>query len=515
MSSFKSFQQFVIVFLLSSFVALFLLNWSQPVYSNTVSELENEINKKTEELNKKKSVLSDIEKKIAEISGSNYSLAEKINMLNKEISTLQVQIDARNAEIEEKLRLIEEKQDLLAKKKELLDMVSTELYMKSRHDSGQFIFSFSNLDTLLQNLFVKKSAIMILREDIEEINGEFTSLSETKGALEAEKSELDAQKKDLDDSNALLIAEKNKIQKELNAQLATKKSVSGSISELLKELTTLQTALVNARAGGTVVNIDSVPSGSTDLGSLKSFVDKAPSGSYGIFAFGAYTHRNGMSQWGARARANEGQTFQQILNAYYPGKEMRTGNVTIGVVNQAIMTNITTTAYGTLNFEDDYLMRLQEVPESWPMAVLKAQAIAARTYAINYTQNGGKTICVTESCQVVGPSQKTGAWRTAVLETRGMVLTDGAGKPFSTQYAAVHGGWGNQMGWDTTDGSGSGDWMARAWDSKSGVSWFYKSWYRSGYTSGSTVSAESCNRNPWLNREEMSDILMYICFGRE
>jgi hypothetical protein len=507
MSKRKTVQQFALIILMTSFISLFLLNWTFPVYSNNVSELEQEIDKKTEELNKQKTVLSGIESKIKEISSSNYSLSEKIKLINAEITKLQEQIDTREAEIEEKLRLIEEKQKLLDKKKDLLDMVSTELYMQSRYDSGQLLFSFSNLDNLLQNLFVKKAAIGILVEDIEKINGEFTNLSLLKIELEEEKIELDEQKKELDDSYSLLVAERNKLQSALNAQLASRRNVSGSIAELMKELSSLQTALIHARAGGTYVNIDSVPSGSSDLGSLQSFVNQAPSGSFGVFSIGAYTHRNGMSQWGARARANEGQSYQQILNAYYPGKVIRSGTVNIGGNIQNIMVNITTDAYGTLNFEDDYLMRLYEVPESWPMEVLKAQAIAARTYAINYTQNGSKSICVTERCQVVGATPKTGAWRTAVLATRGMILTDGEGRPFSTQYAAVHGGWGNQIGWDTTDGTGNGDWMARAWDSKSGVSWFYKSWYRSGYTSGSTISAESCNRAPWLNREEMSDII--------
>jgi hypothetical protein len=95
-----------------------------------------------------------------------------------------------------------------------------------------------------------------------------------------------------------------------------------------------------------------------------------------------------------------------------------------------------------------------------------------------------------------------------------MVLTDGAGKVFSTQYAAVHGGWGNTSGWDTTDGTGNGDWMARAYDSISGVSWFYKTWYRNGYSD----SASSCGRNPWLNQSEMSDLLnsyqVWLAHGR-
>lgn len=480
-----------------------MLSWSSPVYSNTIEELENEINKKTEELNKNKSTLSNIEKRIAEISGSNYTLSEKVNLLNTEITKLQQEIDAKSLAIEEKLKLIDEKQELLNVKKELFDMVSTELYMQSRHDGAQLIFSFSNWDNLLQNLFIKKNAIAILRADIERINGEFTSLSEMKESLELEKKELDEQKKDLDDSYALVLAERNRLQKELNSELANKKNVVKTINGLSAELSDLQYQLIIVRQGGTHVNPDSVPISGDFKSTLAGFNANAPAGSFAVFSIGAYTHRNGMSQWGARARANAGQNYQQILNAYYPGRLLRTDSVVVSGVTESIMVNIPTTTYGTLNFEDDYLLRIQEVPESWPMEVLKAQAIAARTYAINYTQNGRKPICTTESCQVAGPSPKTGAWKTAVEATRGVVLTDTSGAVFSAQYAAVHGGWGNQIGWDTTDGTGSGDWMSRAWDRLSNVSWFYKAWYRQTYSDTSST----CGRNPWLSQAEMADLI--------
>lgn len=501
MSNSKTALQFTVVFFSTILVFFFL--FISPTYSQTAEELENIINQKEEELNKQKSYLSEIEKRIKEISGSNYSLTEKVNLLNVEITKLQTEIDKRNTEIEEKLRIIAEKEALLQKKKESLDLVSSQLYMKSRYNEGQLFFSFSNLEEMLQTIFVKKSAIDILKEDIEEITGEFVNLVELKESLEKEKQDLDTQKQDLDKSYQLVLAEKKKVQAELNAQVATKGSVTRKINGLTAELSDLQYQLIVTRQGGTYVNPDSVPSNADYNSSLAGFMANAPSGSFGVFSIGAYTHRNGMSQWGARARANAGQNYEQILMAYYPGRAFRTNTVVIGGVSENIMTNISTTTYGTLNFEDDYLLRLNEVPESWPMEVLKAQAIAARTYAINYTQNGRKSICTTESCQVVGAGQKTGAWKTAVQATRGMILTDGAGSPFSTQYAAVHGGWSNTAGWDTTDKTGNGDWMSRAWDRLSGVSWFYKMWYRTGYSE----SSSTCGRTSWLSQAEMSDII--------
>jgi hypothetical protein len=74
----------------------------------------------------------------------------------------------------------------------------------------------------------------------------------------------------------------------------------------------------------------------------------------------------------------------------------------------------------------------------------------------------------------------------------------------STQYASTHGGYANTSGYDTTDGSGEGNWTDRAWEAKAGSPWFYKAWYRSGYSS----SGDSCGReHPWLSQEEMADIV--------
>ncbi len=474
------------------------------MYSNTVDYLEGKVDKTKEEIEKQKTFLNQIEEKIKEIGGSNYSLSQQLSLLNEEIDNLKEEIEQSNAEIEQKLNEIEEKEKVLEQKREFLNEVSGELYMKSRYSSSHLFFSLSNLNQVLQSMFVRRTAISILREDIEEVNGQYMTLLDVRSSLEEEKLKLDTQKKDLDASYDLLAKEKQRVQAELNVQLTTKSMVNRTINGLSTQLSDLQYQLIIARQGGTYVNPASVPTSSSDPNlSLAGFNSNAPAGSFGVFSIGAYTHRNGMSQWGARARANAGQTYQQILNAYYPGKIFRADTVVINGVVENITVKMPTTTYGKLNLEDDYLLRLNEVPESWPMEVLKAQAIAARTYAINYTQNGRKAICTTESCQVVGTTKKGGAWKTAVEATRGVILTDGGGNPFSTQYAAVHGGWGNHVKWDTTDGTGDGDWMSRAWDRISGVTWFYRNWYRQGYSdSGST-----CSRSPWLSQAEMSDIL--------
>ncbi|MHC1716627.1 MAG: SpoIID/LytB domain-containing protein [Candidatus Dojkabacteria bacterium] len=481
-----------------------LLNY--PVYSDEISDLENQIEETNEQIAAKKSVLSQIEKKIAEISGSNYSLSQKIEMINEEIDKLEKDIGNTDTEINKKIKEIEEKQTELEKKKTLLDEISSDLYMESRYRVSSFFLSTDWWDNMMENLFVKKNTISILKDEIEKVNGEFSNLTETKAGLDKQKEELDTQKKDLDKSYGLLAAEKAKLQKELNAQVATKSSVSSQVSKLTSQLSNLQKVLLYARQGGTSIDPSLVPAGGNDLGSLATFNSKAPSGSFDVFSIGAYTHRNGMSQWGARARADAGQTYTKILNAYYPGKTFSTGKVKVDGTKESIMSKIKVDGYGTIDFEKTYLMGIKEMPESWPMEVLKAQAIAARTYAVRYTNNGRKSICTTESCQVFSTPIKTGAWKQAVEATRGIILTDSSLVPVSTQFAAVHGGWTNGVGWDLFDSSKVKD-FTNTWDNRSGVSWVYRSWYRSDYKLSTTVNSDSCYRYPWLSGEELADIV--------
>jgi len=278
-------------------------------------------------------------------------------------------------------------------------------------------------------------------------------------------------------------------------EIAKAKDYQQELKGKIAELSARQQAIIDARSGSFTTSVGEVPL-ADDFNASIGYKAQAPSNTFAVFSFGGYTHRNGMSQYGAKARADAGQSAEEILKAYYPDAQLKKDFSAMG--------SITVDGYGSMSFEDQYLQGIYEVPISWPSETLKAQAIAARTYAIKYTNNGRKSICTTEACQVFKNQPKGGAWQEAVNATKGWVLVDGGGNPVSTQYASTHGGYANTSGWDTTDKSGSGDWSTKAWENKASSPWFYKSWYRSGYSS----SGASCGRShPWLNQEEMSDIL--------
>jgi SpoIID/LytB domain protein len=105
---------------------------------------------------------------------------------------------------------------------------------------------------------------------------------------------------------------------------------------------------------------------------------------------------------------------------------------------------------GELGFED-YLKGIAEVPRSWPMEALKAQVVAARTYAMNRLEAGssegdalGYDLCATQACQVyLGMGVEAGAWGRrwvrAVEETKGEVLLH-QGSPAITFYSSTSNG---------------------------------------------------------------------------
>jgi stage II sporulation protein D len=130
---------------------------------------------------------------------------------------------------------------------------------------------------------------------------------------------------------------------------------------------------------------------------------------------------------------------QPTLDARYPG--------TLSV-SRADDGTLTLTV--KLPFER-YLQGIAEVPPSWPLAALEAQAIAARTYALAQTGWRGTSgerlrapICATTSCQVyrglpVNPEADIGRWYAAVNRTAGRVLLFG-GRPADTLYFSTSNG---------------------------------------------------------------------------
>ena len=322
-------------------------------------------------------------------------------------------------------------------------------------------------------------------------------LEDKKKKLEGERTTLAAMKEDVDKravSVRKLVADANAYEAQLSSTIAS--------------LSAKQQAFLGAKLAGLGIPLYAMSSGgcSSDLTNGK---DPGFSGGFGFFTFGV-PNRVGLNQYGAWGRAKAGQNYETILRAYYAFDS---------ITDEYKNVQIRVDGHGSYSL-DDYVKRVYEVPESWTdndLAALKAQAIAIRSYALAYTNNGQGSICTTQQCQVFQPNPKEGSWKTAVEATAGLAMKQG-GNPIKAFFSSTHGGYvfntGDLSGWtqtqytkrvvDTTSGSVSSfsDLKNTAYDKDS--PWFYCDW----------GGRSSAGGTAWLRPEEVADIINVMLLAK-
>jgi stage II sporulation protein D len=147
-------------------------------------------------------------------------------------------------------------------------------------------------------------------------------------------------------------------------------------------------------------------------------------------------HGVGMSQDGALGYAEHGFSYGAILAHYYAGTAL--GQAPAGTKVKVLVGN----RVKTLPLES-YVRGVvaAEMPASWPLAALEAQAVASRTYAITADAGGTRfdVYSDTRSQMYLGKSAETAATNGAIAATAGQVVTY-AGKPAITYFFASSGG---------------------------------------------------------------------------
>ncbi len=431
---------------------------------------------------------SDYDCQIAQIQKEIDALTPANENNKKELSSLKTQIDSLNsriAGISSSLKDVEAKtakrEEDLAFTKEIFDKKAADQYKFIRlYDPLLPFLSSNDASEAFRELTLRQRAVDEDRKSMDSFALELSGLRDDKNTLEKNKSNLASAQSKLQDRQKFLQGEVDKVSTYL-----------GSLSSKQNELAALKAGGFETSVGDTPPSL--VPC-SGQPGS-SNFCDPGFRPAFAAFSFGA-PHRTGMSQYGAFGRAKSGQSAETILGAYFQGADLKkdySEPSTIGV-----------TGMGRVSFEDNYLMGIYEVPESWGdqggFEALKAQAVAARTYALYATNNGSGSICTTEACQVYKPQLKTGKWADAVRATKGWVLIKDGG-PAKAYYASTAGGYTiSQWGWNGIKDT-IGDWPGTAYEKIAGSPWFYMGWYRAR-------SGASCGRsNPWLTSDDMADIL--------
>jgi len=418
-----------------------------------LAEIQREMDARLPAHEKNKEDLAGLRTQITEIS-------KKITNIQSQLKKFESDIVSREEELAYTRKIFEEKTVNQYKSLRLYDPILPFL-------------SSDNASTAFRELTFRQKAADEDRKLMEEYANDLSKLKEDKDTLEKSKSSLASLQKQVSDKEKTLAGEVDKVE------------------TYISSLSAKQESILAAKSGSFIASVGDSDLADDYYASIKGFREAAPSGYFAVFSFGAYTHRKGMSQYGARGRANNGQNYSSILNVYYgktPVKKDTGGTISVE-------------GYGNLDFESYYLLGIAEMPSSWHIDALKAQAVAARTYAYRYKVEG-KTICVDEGCQVFRKSKADSppsSWRQAVEETRGEVLED-----VVTYYSSTTGGYISTMGWDTTDGSGGGSFLDKTYEKIGGSPWVYKAWYTEGYS----PSSAKCGRsNPWLTSTELADIV--------
>jgi peptidoglycan hydrolase-like amidase len=409
------------------------------------------------------------------------NLEASIETLESRINNAQAGIKQAQDKAEARAKEIEEREEDLAVQYQVFSQRIAEHYKQMRtFNPLMIIFATADASQLTRKLAYNTKVQTQDRKLIDTITGEIAQLQQDKKQLEQRQVRLAGLQEQLNEQKKFFEKEIEKA-RDYQEQLKSK----------IADLSAKQKEIINARSGGFTASIGDSELADDYNASIKGFRESAPSGSFAVFSFGAHTHRKGMSQYGARGRAESGQNYQDILKAYY-GKQ---------AVKKETGGTIRVAGYGQLDFESRYLYGIAEMPSSWNKEALKAQAVAARTYAYRYKKEG-KEICTTESCQVFNNGKSSSppqAWKEAVNETKGMILED-----VVTYYASTHGGYASPIGWDTTDGKGGSNFFDKSYDKIGGSPWAYKAWYTKGYS----VSSDKCGRsNPWLTGRELADIV--------
>lgn len=455
--------------------------------------------------------LDDISKQINDLTSSLNMSVKATQPLESELNKLRQQIkDIKNkvAEIEVdvsiKKKNIDQGYKDLVRQTEILNRTIRDFYIRSHYDSPLLtILSAKSAGDITQILAYQKAAADQDKAIITNIALSISDLEEKKEALEIEQTRLASLKSTLDEQSA-----------KLDKVVAGAKAYQSTLSGQIAVLSARQQQILSQRLASLNIPLTAYNTQGGCSSDLTNGKDPGFSGGFGFFTYGV-PNRVGLNQYGAKARAEAGQNAETILKAYY-NADYTTGYST------SINIHVTgSNEYGQ-SFDDnwnieEYLKHVYEVPTNWPFESLKAQAIAARSYALAYTNNGGGTICPSQQCQVVKREENDDNWKRAVSETAGVIMANG-GQPIKAWFSSTHGGYvlsSGNIGWndtawtknaqDSTNNIGSfSDLQNNAYDKAS--PWFYCDW----------GSRPEYGKTAWLKPEETADIVNAIMLvGRD
>jgi peptidoglycan hydrolase CwlO-like protein len=432
---------------------------------------------------------------LAPIQSANEKNKQDLSALQKQLSSISARINSFLDQLKKTQADINLREEKMAYTKELFNQKARDQYtfLRLYDPISPFIFS-DTASQAFQEISLRQKAADADRKSLDQYAQDLIKLKNDEDSLQKSKDALTSAQKLVSDKANFLAGEVAKA----SAYLATLSAKQQSFLAAKLESLGLSRSAYNMKGGC-----------SSDINPFK---DPGFSPSYAFFSFGV-PNRIGLNQFGAKGRAEAGQNAETILKTYY-NADYTTG------YNQSINIHVTGTNEFGQSFNDtwnidDYLKHLYEMPTNWNSEALKAQAIAARSFALAYTNNGGGSICPSQQCQVVKKELNDGAWQSAVDATRGIVMTNG-GTPIKAWFSSTHGGYAytsGDIGWSNTG------WTKRLQDSTGGINSF-SDLFNNAYDKNSPVfycdwgSRAAYNKTAWLKPEEVADVANIILLAK-
>jgi peptidoglycan hydrolase-like amidase/peptidoglycan hydrolase CwlO-like protein len=470
--------RYIIPFFLFSFVFI------SGASADQLLNVQNKINQKNKEYSQTQSDLAWVKKEIDSLSSSVFSTQDELDKANKKVAAIRKKLKKAEADLEQK-------KDELQTAINIRDQQVRYIY-KYPGDSALELFIVSDgFENFTQMYGFQKKVVGASKDIIEIINEELAVVQKTRDEIAQATEELEKIADSISSQLASLQGQyyyQTGQQSYLSNQLVVIQSDLANLTDKQRKLIAEKLAAANKRQ-----TVGDTPPPSEPL-PRPGF-----SPAYVWLTYG-YPHRVGMNQYGAYGRALAGQRYKTILRAYYSG---------VSVGKYPVPSKIKVAGYGSISFEGDYLRGISEMPRSWSMEALKAQAVAARTYALNWIRsNPGAAICTTQACQVYRRSAANCSgyynqrWCNAVSATRGVVITY-AGSPITAWYSSTAGGytlssaevWGGARPY----AKGIKDFGPKgAYDGpKYGNSPWYHTFWNGKYCTGAF---------PWLKKSEVADL---------
>ena len=445
---------------------------TKPIFSKTLEEEIADITKQ----------ITDLENTISPLKKESTGLQSKIISAKNQITSINNQVTDLGK------KLIDKESDLEVQKILLSERVKRYYINSKKFNSFLIFFANKESNSLFQQYAWYQSIISQDKNTITQYGSEIKILNDNKTKLEAEKVKLAKIKKDLETRFGFLATEIKKAE-----------TYKSELSQKLRDLEAQRIAGLNLPKSAVSGGISCVDDRTVDPGFGSGFA---------FFTFGI-PHHVGLNQYGARGRANAGQSAEDIVKAYYNNVE-----ITGGKEGQNVKVNGKNEFGQTFNNEvmniEEYLKHIYEMPPSWPDAALQAQAMAARSYALRvYSEKGW--LAPSQADQVIKKELNSDRWITAVNATRGKVITNG-GQPIKAWFASTAGGytftsadvWGGDTAWtkrvrDTNGDINSFDDLKNKAYDKDSPCFYSAQGYRTEY-----------NKSAWLKPSEVADIVNVV-----